>query len=114
MSAWQERIQALGISVVGITYDPVVHQSRFVRKHEISYPMLSDPDSTAIRQLGLLNEEIDPSTRYYGVPYPGVFLLDSESRVVAKFAERDYRDRPLMDDIFAAAKHLTGTSPSTR
>ena len=99
------------MSLVGITYDSPTQQSRFSRKHKISYPMMSDPESAAIQSLGLLNEEMDPSTQYYGVPYPGVFIVDRTGQITAKFAEESYRDRPLVDDLLKAARQLAeGTS----
>jgi peroxiredoxin len=72
----------------------------------ITFPVLSDPDSSAIIQLGLLNPNYDPSSKYYGVPYPGVFLVDSTGIIVGKFAEQSYRDRPLMEHLIRAVNEL--------
>ena len=47
---------------------------------------LRDIDWNVIRKLGLLNQEMDPGTKYYGVPYPGIFLLDA--RGVISVTER--------------------------
>jgi peroxiredoxin len=87
-------------------YDSPATLSRFSEKYEISYPVLSDPESSAIIQLGLLNPTYDPSTKYYGAPYPGVFLIDSEGIIIGKFAEESYRDRPLMEDLIRAVNEL--------
>ncbi len=95
-----------GINVVGVTYDPVAHQRKFVGKHKISFPVMSDIDSIVIQQLGILNTDMPRETQYYGVPYPGIYLLDADSRVNAKFAEEDYRDRPLLKDVMDAAGKL--------
>lgn len=99
-------LQAMGIGVAGITYDSPEQQSRFVAKYDISYPVLSDVDSVVIRQLEILNTEIPPDLKYFGAPYPGIYLLDAEKRVVAKFAEEDYRDRPLLSDVLNATEEL--------
>ena len=66
--------------------------------------MLSDEGSEVIQSLGLLNEEMPKDTKYFGVPYPGVFLLDTDGRILAKFAEQDYRNRPLLKDIIETVK----------
>jgi len=87
-------------------YDSPAALARFSKKYEISYPVLSDPESSAIIQLGLLNPTYDPSTKYYGVPYPGVFLIDSQGIILKKFAEKNYRDRPLMEDLIRAVNEL--------
>ncbi|MFT7220790.1 MAG: hypothetical protein ACI8Z1_002410, partial [Candidatus Azotimanducaceae bacterium] len=46
---------------------------------------------------------------YFGVPYPGVFLVNGEGKIVAKFAEEDYRERPLLDDLLTAVEKLAST-----
>jgi peroxiredoxin len=63
-------------------YDSPAKLARFSGKYEINYPLLSDPESSAIIQLGLLNPTYDPSTKYYGVPYPGVFVIFSEGLII--------------------------------
>lgn len=96
----------IGVAVIGITYDPPAQLKKFTEKHGIGYPLLSDTGSATIRQLGLLNETIPSGTRYFGVPYPGVFLIDPARTIQGKFAEEDYRRRPLMDDLLDAARQM--------
>ena len=108
LAEWQPQFNELGISVAAITYDPPAQLSRFTRKHKLQYPLLSDAGSEAINQLGLLNTDMEPGTRFYGVPYPGVLLLDANGRIRGKFAEMDYRDRPLFDDMLNAAREMIG------
>jgi peroxiredoxin len=87
-------------------YDSPAKLAHFSEKYGITFPVLSDPKSSAIIQLGILNPTYDPSTRYYGVPYPGVFLLNSKGVIVGKFAEKDYRDRPLMENLIQAINEV--------
>ncbi len=105
----QDHIKELGshgVQAVGLLYDSPRALDRFTRKHRLTFPLVSDQGSKVIRELGLLNEEYDPETRYYGVPYPGIFLLDSSGTIVAKFAEMDYRERPLFSELLKAVKTL--------
>lgn len=76
--------------------------SAFAQKHGITYPLLADEGSVAIRRLGLLNEHvfeqhaafgIPPNERVVGVAYPGVFLLDERGLVVEKRFLQNYRER---------------------
>lgn len=106
LSAVAPELIEKGINVAAITYDSVDIQRRFVGKHKITYPVLSDLESKVINQLGILNTEIPQDTRFHGVPYPGIYVLDGDNTVVAKFAEKDYRDRPLLDDVVEAAQAL--------
>ena len=99
----------------GISYDPVETLRTFAETHRISYPLLSDTDSLAIRQLGLLNRHIAEQQAFYGkpvaerhrgLPYPGSFVLDERGIVVHKKFEQSYRVRPsapaLLEDMVGA------------
>lgn len=98
-----------GVTIVGLLYDPVKQLSRFSAKHKIGFTLLSDESSQVIREYGLLNTEMPKETKYFGVPYPGVFLVNAEGQIVAKFAEKDYRERPLLEDLLNAVEKLSAT-----
>jgi len=75
----------------------------FAEKYGITFPLLSDEGSDAIRALGLYNEHLAEQAAFYGrearpdqfgVPYPGVFRLDERGIIVAKEFEQSYRVRP--------------------
>lgn len=106
MSNHAPGLQSKGVNVAAVLYDPPAKLDRFSHKYGITFPLLSDQESSAIIQLGLLNPNYDPSSKYYGVPYPGVFLVDSKGIIVGKFAEENYRDRPLMEDLIQAVNEL--------
>ena len=73
----------------------------FADRQHITYPLLSDPDSQIIRAYDILNETTKLGTLAYGIPYPGVYLVDAEGRVVSKYFEEDYKDRVSTADILA-------------
>ena len=107
LSEEAKQFEALGIQIVGMTYDSPMVLGKFTDKEDIIYPLLSDPESQVIRQLGLLNESMPKGTKYFGVPYPGIFLLDADLNIRGKFAEEDYRERPLISDLLTAARQMT-------
>lgn len=107
LSAIQDQFDQYGISIVGLLYDPVQQLARFKGKHKIQYTLLSDEDSSVIKQYGLLNKEMPQATKYFGVPYPGIFLVDAQGKIVAKFAEEGYKDRPLLADLLSAVEKLS-------
>ncbi len=91
-----------GVAVFAISYDSVDVLAKFADTHGIRYPLLSDKDSQAIRRLGLFNEQvyehhavygIPKREMFWGVPYPGAFLLDEEGRVLQKRFQQSYRER---------------------
>jgi peroxiredoxin len=91
-----------GVAVFAISYDPVAVLTKFAETHGIHYPLLSDEGSQVIRRLGLFNEDvyehhaaygIPKRDMFWGVPYPGAFLLDEEGRVLQKRFQQSYRER---------------------
>jgi len=73
----------------------------FADRQHITYPLLSDTDSKIIRAFGILNETVKPGTPAFGIPYPGVYVVDVQGEVVAKYFEDDYADRVSTADILA-------------
>jgi hypothetical protein len=91
-----------GIAVFGLSYDSVEVLRTFSDKNGITFPLLSDEGSVAIRRLGLLNEHLEAQHAVFGiktrpeqlgVPYPGTFLLDEQGIIVEKRFEQSYRER---------------------
>jgi len=100
------------IVLFGISYDPVEVLAKFARKYEITFPLLSDQGSKVIRALGLLNEQVQeqhaafgipPNQKYYGVPYPGTFVLDETGTVTEKRFHQSYRSRDTGSGLLEAA-----------
>jgi peroxiredoxin len=92
-----------GTRLFAISYDSVAVLAEFAKRFHITYPLLSDEGSHAIRALGLYNEHLleqarfygrEPRPDQYGVPYPGVFRLDEQGTIVDKQFEQSYRVRP--------------------
>jgi hypothetical protein len=90
------------VALFAISYDSVEVLAKFSQTHGIQYPLLSDEGSQAIRRLGLFNEHvyehhaaygIAKRDMFWGVPYPGAFLLDDNGRVLQKRFQQSYRER---------------------
>ena len=102
-------LQARGVGLAVITYDPTTTLSAFADARGISFPLLSDEGSATIREYGLLNEDMNPERapeerrammqRLYGIPYPGTFMLDPAGRVTARFFEAAYQERSTVSSI---------------
>jgi hypothetical protein len=107
--------QGLGVAV--ISYDPPEILAAFARAQRISFPLLSDSDSTTIRRYGILNPlpelalaggtddpalkaELQryvspgtPASRMAGMAFPGTFVVDRQGRVTSRFFEEYYVER---------------------
>ena len=88
-----DRLKKRGINVASVTYDSPEILKAFAARKDIRYPMLSDPDSKIIRAFGILNGNIEPGTRGYGIPFPGIYVVDAKGIVKSKYFEDDYRER---------------------
>jgi hypothetical protein len=87
------RIRAQGLGLAAISYDSVAVLKQFADRAHINFPLLSDPDSAAIRRYGILNEAVPKENAFFGIPHPGTYVLDGRGVVTAKFFEEDYRVR---------------------
>jgi len=95
---------AAGIGVVALTYDAPELQQRFVDKFSITFPLLSDIDATSVRSLGILNADYEPGDDNYGIPYPGIFVLDPEQKIVGKIFLDGYSKRVEAAGVLAYAE----------
>jgi peroxiredoxin Q/BCP len=87
---------------VGISYDDTAVLRRFSDQAKISFPLLSDPESTTIEAYHIRNEAAKGKTE--GVPNPGTFLLDRDGVIRAKLFLEGYRDRHTTGALIEAAK----------
>jgi hypothetical protein len=82
------QFRARGIEVAAIVPEPVAALKAFAERLDISYPLLSDPDSSIIRRFGLVDARfprVPPQTS--DMPYAGNLLLDAGGTVRARFFE---------------------------
>ena len=87
-----------------ITYDEPDALASFADEFGITYPLLSDPDSIIIERFGILNTLVDPDDHpWYGIPFPGSYVLDSDGVIVAKFFEAELTLRANADQLLRAA-----------
>ena len=122
----QDRLQELedsGISIATISYDSEEVLADFADRRGITFPMLSDDDSSVIRTFGIYNtvaeEGLGPNrddpeiaadyAKYVsavgalpfivGTPYPGTFMLDARGQVVSRFFEEFYQERNTTSNV---------------
>ena len=100
----EAQFNAIGFNVATMTYDSVATLKEAEAEYETTFPMLHDEDSAHIKAMGILNMQYEPGNRAYGIPYPGIFVLDNEGVIRAKLAEEDYRIRPDFSLVLEAAQ----------
>lgn len=105
-------IRERGLGVAALSYDSVELLRDFASRRQISYPLLSDPDSAIIKRFKLLNPEFPPGSPAHGVPYPGTFVTDARGIVRAKFFEKTYTDRRTAASFLILTGEAAGGSSS--
>ena len=102
----EPEFQAIGINVASMTYDPVATLAAAAEEHGVEFPLLFDENVKHVNAMGLRNTQYEPGQRPYGIPYPGIFLIDAQGVIRAKFAEEDYKLRPEFSLVMEEAKKL--------
>lgn len=82
-----------GIRVTAISYDSEQILADFAQKYAIGFPLLSDEGSETIRRFGILNSNMAPGLRSYGVPHPVEFLIAPDGTLVKKYFVPNYQHR---------------------
>ncbi len=79
-----------GARVYALSYDEADALKDFQQAYGTTYKLLSDPDSMVIRHFGLLNTLIaEDDHPWFGIPYPGTYVLDAEGVITHKFFENN-------------------------
>ena len=118
-----KELQAKGLGVAAISYDPVETLAAFSKQRGITFPLLSDAGSAIIRRYGLLNpvteeafgphkddpdvkeeihmyvSEVNPNRNMIGMAFPGTFMLDRKGRVTSRFFEDFYIERNTVSNL---------------
>ncbi len=83
-AAAAEEIASLGAAVVGVSRDSVASHQRFAQKYSLPFPILSDPELSAIRPYGVWQEKKLAGRVSMGVVRT-TFIIDPDGRVEQVF-----------------------------
>ena len=96
--------RAAGVRLYALSYDEPDALADYAEAHGTTFTLLSDPDSEVITSFGILNSLIPPDDHpWYGLPFPGSYVVDADGIVVAKFFEHNFAIRPGPEQLLAAA-----------
>ena len=73
------------------------------------FPCLSDNGSVVIREFGILNSNIPKDHPFYGIPFPGDYLISPDGVIQAKYFLPDYQTRVASSEILV---NELGADPS--
>ena len=95
-----KKFKEAGVQIVGLSPDSVDKLKKFAKQKSITYPLLADPDGTAIKSLGLQNKE----SKKKFLPHPGVLIIGTDGVVDEKLFKESFKARHDNKAILAAAK----------
>jgi peroxiredoxin len=99
----QQRLAAKGGTILAISADTEAETRAMAANYNYPFPLLSDPDLTVIRKLGVLH----PGGKAgQDIAAPTHLLLDSGGRVVWRFMAKSSLDWVDLDEELAAIDKL--------
>lgn len=87
----REALDAAGAAVVGISPDRPAAQGRFDAKHDLGFPLLSDPDHEVAEAYGAWGERSMYGKKYMGI-VRSAFVIDEEGRIAETFYQVSPKD----------------------
>jgi hypothetical protein len=104
-------VQKAGLGLAAISYDSPAVLKAFAARRSITFPLLSDTETKIIRSYGILNATVEKGSSSYGIPNPGIYVLDAKGRVRAKYFEDDYKERQTAAGILLQEFGLAPATP---
>jgi peroxiredoxin len=89
-----DRFIAEGVSLVGISVDPVENNRAMVEKLLLPFRLLSDPEGRVIKEWGVWTDSEG------GIAKPSIFAIRKDGSMGWEYVGRDFADRPTDDELF--------------
>lgn len=93
INQWAEQIKQQGYRVAAISYDSPEVLKQFSNEAGINYTLLADVESRTVKSYDVLNQKYQPGHRHYGIPYPGVMVIDTNGKLKDKYFYQGYKKR---------------------
>ena len=100
INEWNEKISNLGFNIAAVSYDSIEILEKFSKKKQLMYPLLADQNNQTMSALNILNDEEKRGDKHYGIPFPGVMVINSEGILIYKYFYKGYKKRVKMPTLF--------------
>jgi len=101
---YADKFTALGYGLAAISYDSTDILKKFAAKRKIKFPMLSDEQATTFVTYGVLNKQYKPGDMDYGIPYPGIIVINEEGKMIHSYFYQGYKKRVKFDQLYQQLK----------
>ena len=83
-----------GVSLAGISVDPIENNRAMVEKLLLPFPLLSDPEGRVTKEWGVWTDTEG------GIAKPSIFAIRKDRSIGWAYVGRDFADRPTDDELF--------------
>ncbi len=97
------RLNAAGVTVYGASKDSLARHEKFIAKHDLTFPLLSDEDGSLCDAWGVWQEKKNYGRTYMGI-VRSTFLVDASGTV--RGAWSPVRVKGHVDKVIAALEEL--------
>jgi thioredoxin-dependent peroxiredoxin len=95
--------EKIGVAVLGMSPDALKKHDKFVEKHSLGMPLISDEEKTTLDAYGVWVEKSMYGKKYMGVER-STFLIDADGKIVK--AWRKVKVPGHVDEVLAAARQI--------
>lgn len=96
----QDKFSNLGYGLAGISYDTTEVLNQFVSQHALKFPLLADQQAQTMLAFGILNRAYDKGDDNYGIPYPGVVVINAQGKVIDSYFYQGYKNRIDFNELY--------------
>ena len=104
INQWIDKIKQQGYQVAAISYDSPEVLKQFKNESDINFTLLADIDSRTVNSYDVLNQKYKPGHRHYGIPYPGVMVIDTKGKLKNKYFYQGYKKRVTAELLLSKLK----------
>ena len=113
MQAHREDFRAAGAEMIAISSSSVEDHRAVALKIGATFPILSDPEGSAIRAFGLLHPDALPGAGF-PVSRPAEFILDDEGVIRTRFLAKNWRIRERAERLLEEVRAVDSPSAKGR
>jgi thioredoxin-dependent peroxiredoxin len=95
--------QAVDTEIVGVSADSIASHARFRKKHDLTFPLASDPDKTMLGAYGIWVEKSMYGKKYMGIERT-TFLIDRDGNISSIWNKVKVPGH--VDEVLSAARKL--------
>ena len=100
LQGYADKFKALGYGIAAISYDNTEILNSFIQAHNLTYPLLSDQSAATVKAYGVLNKDYKIGDDNYGIPYPGVVIINPAGKIDHKYFFKGYRKRVKFVELY--------------